>query len=119
MTQQNEFVAYILDLLEPTGSVRAKAMFGGFGIYLNDIMFGIVSHDTLYLKTDGKTLPDFESRGLPPFSYQKQGKDYSLSYYQAPYEAMEDAEEICKWAQNAYKAALRASKNKHKKKRGK
>ena len=116
MTVQNEFVEYLIDLLVPLGQVQAKVMFGGFGIYLNDLMFGIVSHDTLYLKTDDRTLPDFESRELPPFSYQKQGKDLSLSYYQAPQEAMEDPEEICKWAQDAYEAALRAAKNKRKKK---
>ncbi len=52
MPLQKEFIAYLLELLEPLGSVKAKAMFGGFGIYRDDLMFGLVSKDTFYLKVD-------------------------------------------------------------------
>ena len=112
MAKENEFVEYVLELLGPLGPVKAKAMFGGFGIYRNNLMFGLIADETLYLKADEKTRPEFEAKGLPPFTYEKKGKKYSMSYYQAPEEALEDPEEMAVWAEKAYGAALRANKKK-------
>ncbi len=112
MAMRNEFVEYLLELLEPSGGVRAKAMFGGFGIYRDNLMFGLVADDILYFKVDKKTRPEFEAKGLPPFTYENKGKEYSMSYYQAPEEALEDIEEMRQWAEKAYGAALRANKKK-------
>lgn len=112
VAKENEFVEYVLELLGPLGPVKAKAMFGGFGIYRNNLMFGLIADETLYLKADEKTRPEFEAKGLPPFTYEKKGKKYSMSYYQAPEEALEDPEEMAVWAEKAYGAALRANKKK-------
>lgn len=60
MAMRNEFVEYLLELLEPSGGVRAKAMFGGFGIYRDNLMFGLVADDILYFKVDKK--PGLNSR---------------------------------------------------------
>ena len=35
------------------------------------------------------------------------------------WEAIDNTDELCKWAEKAYEAALRSAKSKHKKKRGK
>jgi DNA transformation protein len=92
---QSEFVDYLVELLEPLGSIHAKPMFGGFGIFRHDLMFGLVSEDTLYLKVDDNNRPDFEVRGLAPFTYRHKDKQVAMSYYQAPNEIMDDAEELC------------------------
>jgi DNA transformation protein len=110
---QNEFLEYLLELLESFGDIQARAMFGGFGIYRQGLMFGIVEQDALYLKTDDENRPDFESRGMKPFTYKRQGKEIALSYYQVPYEAIDDTEQLCDLAQKAYDAALRSAKTKH------
>jgi len=115
MAAHNQFVDYVLELLEPLGPVKAKAMFGGFGIYRHGLMFGLVDNDTLFLKVDASNRADFEAKGLTPFSYNRKGKAVSMSYYQAPHEAIDDAETLCQWAQKAYGATLRAAH----KKRGK
>ena len=112
MAKENEFVEYVLDLFGPWGPVKAKAMFGGFGIYRNNLMFGLIADEMLYLKTDEKTRSAFESKGLPPFTYEKKGNKFSMSYYQAPEEALEDPEEMAVWAEKAYGAAVRANKKK-------
>ena len=119
MAKENEFIAFLLELLEPWGSVEAKSMFGGFGIYRQGLMFGLVSQDTFFLKADDENRADFEGKELRPFTYQRKGKELSMSYYQAPPEAMDNAELLCQWAQKAYDAALRAAQNKRKKKGGK
>jgi len=112
MVPKSEFVEYLLELLEPFGPVKAKAMFGGFGIYRHDLMFGLVAKDTLYLKVDENTRSEFESKGLGPFVYKMKGKEFSMSYYQAPDESLENSEEMAHWAEKAYDAAVRASRRK-------
>ena len=101
---------HLLDLLEPFGAVRAKRMFGGYGFYRDDVMFGLVANDVLYLKVDERTRPAYQGRGLPPFSYLRQGRRVEIrSYHQAPPEALEDPERLLHWAGEAFRAAVGAS----------
>ena len=118
MPAEADFIDYLVDSLNPLGPVRAKKMFGGFGIFLDELMFGLVSKNVFYLKVDDRNRSDFETRGLGPFTYSRKGKEYSMSYYQIPQEAMDDAEQLCSWAQKAYDAALRVLEDKLKKDRG-
>ena len=119
MSAEADFIEYLVESLNPLGPVRARKMFGGFGIFLDELMFGLVSKNVFYLKVDDKNRSDFETRGLGPFTYPRKGKEYSMSYYEVPHEAIDDAEQLCKWAQKAYDAALRALEAKLKKARGK
>lgn len=117
METQNEFVSHILELLKPLGPVSSKAMFGGVGFYMNDLMFGLVIEDTFYLKADEMNRPDFESRGLKPYSSYRQGSVFSLPYYQVPLAATDNSETLCRWAEKAYNASVRSAQTKDKKKR--
>ncbi len=118
MGHNNEFIKYLLELLQGVGMVRVRAMFGGFGLYFHDefeqdgIMFALVADDVLYLKTDEENLPDFEQRGLEPFRYQRNGKALSMSYSEAPGEALDDPDEMVHWARNSIDAAIRSAAKK-------
>ena len=114
MAKKNEFVEHLLDLLAGFGPVQARAMFGGYGIYKDECMFALVVDDALFFKADERTRPDFEALGLPPFSYKKKDREISLSYYQAPDEALEDPAAMHQWARKAHAAALRATRKKKK-----
>ncbi|NIR58502.1 MAG: TfoX/Sxy family protein, partial [Gammaproteobacteria bacterium] len=48
-TPASEFVSHLLDMLEPLGPVSARRMFGGYGIYLDRLMFALVADDSLFL----------------------------------------------------------------------
>jgi len=111
----NEFILHILDLLGTVGNVTARRMFGGYGIYLDNLMFAIVVDDILYLKADSQIQARFQDLGRSSFSYQRQGKNISMSYYQAPDEALENPEEMKAWAALACQAALRNSRQINKK----
>jgi DNA transformation protein len=111
-TEQREYVAHIVDLLQFIGPVESKSMFGGFGVFLEGLMFGLVADNELYLKVDNQNRQDYEDLGLQAFSFEKNGKEFKMSYYQAPEEAMEDAELLSTWASNAYGAAMRAAAKK-------
>ena len=88
-------------------------MFGGHGIYRDNLMFGIVADEILYFKVDDINREDYIERKLEPFSYQKQGRLLTISYYQAPEEVFEDLDEMCIWAEKAYSAALRSAAKKN------
>lgn len=115
MNAKAEFANHIVDLLDSFGPVDARRMFGGFGIFHQGLMFGLVSDSTLYLKADAESKGLFEDEGSTPFSYIKQGREFTLSYYLAPETFFEDTDEAIRWARLAFDAALRAPKKKRKK----
>lgn len=111
---EKEFVSYVVELMQSIGPVRSKGMFGGHGIFLEELMFGLIADSTLYLKADKEIENDFIEKGLEAFVYNKKGKKFKMSYYQAPEEALEESEEMNFWANKAYSAALRAASKRRK-----
>ncbi len=63
MSSQADFAAYCTELLASAGAVRSKRMFGGYGLYVDDIFVAIIVQDTLYLKTDDESRHRFEAAG--------------------------------------------------------
>ena len=59
-TEEKEFTSYVVELMQSIGPVRAKAMFGGYGIFLEGLMFGLVTDSVLYLKVDKETENEFK-----------------------------------------------------------
>jgi DNA transformation protein and related proteins len=104
-----EFITYLLEQLAPLGDVRARAMFGGFGIYRGERMFALVAEDALYIKVDDVSRAEFEALGLQPFRYEAGGKVMVMSYWRPPVEAMDDREMLCEWARKGCEAAERAA----------
>ena len=112
MARQSEFVEFVLELLAPLGNVRARAMFGGHGIYQGDIMFAIIENDRLYFKTDTVSREAYSARGLAPFTYVARGKTLTMQYHEAPPEVFEEPEAMRRWAQQAVGVALNAKQRK-------
>ena len=110
-----EFVSYVVDLMQSIGPVYAKSMFGGHGVFLDGLMFGLIADSVLYLKVDAETVDKFKDRNLEAFTYNKKGKQLKMLYYHAPDETLEDGEEMNLWANSAYAVALRAASKKRKK----
>jgi len=110
----SEFVDYLHEVFELFGPITARIMFGGYGIYHNELMFGLVSDDTLYLKADIENTHHFEEVGLGKFEYKKGNKVMKISYYQAPAEIFEDQERAAVWAHRSYEVARRAQRVKKK-----
>jgi DNA transformation protein len=111
------FVEFLLEQMQSLGNVEAKAMFGGYDIYREGIMFALVADDVLYLKTDDDNRARFDDRDLPAFQYDKNGKRYSMSYNEAPGEVYDDPDDMLLWANSAIGAARRnAARNKPKRK---
>jgi DNA transformation protein and related proteins len=67
---------YVRDLFKAFGAVTLRRMFGGAGIFADGVMFGLVSDEQLYLKTDSTTAVCFERERCRPFGYSTNGKRY-------------------------------------------
>ena len=120
MPESPGFVAFAVELLDPVGPVRARAMFGGHGIYCGDLMIGLVDDDELFLKTDAQTRPRFEEAGCRRWVFTGGGRTMESSYFRPPDDAHESPEEMAPWGRLALEAARRskASKKKPKKRAG-
>ncbi len=119
MARRSEFVDYLLEQLAPLGEVSAKSMFGGWGIYHEGRMFGLVADDTLFLKVDDANRAEFERENLCPFRYDRRDQEVAvMSYYEPPAAAIDDRDLLCTWARKGIEAAARAAQKKPAKKAG-
>jgi len=109
MNPQADFVAYCAELLAPLGTVRSKRMFGGYGLYVDDVFVAIITGDALYLKADDQTRPQFQAAGSRPFAYMRQGELQSTGYWMPPADAMDSPAAMLPWARLARDAALRSA----------
>lgn len=112
MAGNSEFVGFVVESLRPLGRVGARRMFGGHGIFMDGLMFGLVADDQLYLKVDDGNRAAYEAEGLQPFTFVSKGRLVETSYREAPSEGFDDPEILCDWAREAYAAALRANAGK-------
>lgn len=102
-----EYKEFIIEQLDRLGPVRMRGMFGGAGVYLDDLMFGLIFDETLYLKVDDRNRPDFEAEGMEPFTYEMtDGSTGSLRYYEVPERLYDDPDELVQWARKAMDAMM-------------
>jgi DNA transformation protein and related proteins len=100
------FVLHCLELLEPVGPVRAKRMFGGYGLYAQDLFVALIADEGLYLRADDASEPHFRQAGGQPFEFEARGQRMTLRYWTPPAEALESPALMLPWARLATQAAL-------------
>jgi len=102
------FKDYILDQLDGLPGVRAKAMFGGFGLYRADKFFACIIRERLYFKTDDESRKEYEAEGMKPFRYN--AKMTLKTYFEVPAGVMDDPDLLVDWARRALEAASKKEK---------
>ena len=106
MPVSEEYLEYVLDQITIEGDISARSMFGGYGVFMDNKMFGIVSDDVLYLKADNQNRQDYERAGMHPFRpYKDQSR--IMSYYEVPADILESVTELEPWVEKALGAARR------------
>ena len=106
----SQYIDFLHEVFELFGVITTRRMFGGYGIYHQGLMFGLVADDELYLKVDKTSISVFDERNLAAFEYDKNGKVMQMSYHKAPEEIFDEPEQANYWANLAYDAAIRANK---------
>lgn len=96
-----DFADWVVEQLAPLGGVRARAMFGGFGIYSGQVMFALIAEDVLYLKAAGALAEELAALGGVQFRPRGAG----MPYWQAPGEALDDADALVAWGRRALASA--------------
>lgn len=111
MAADQEYIEYLLDLLEPIGRVESGRFFGGTGLTCDSVQFGMVMGTTLYFVVDDSTRPDYEAAGMSPFSYSTKKREVLVKrYYEVPVEILEDREALIDWAAESIEIARKKKK---------
>jgi DNA transformation protein len=101
---------FVLDQLSGLSGIRDRAMFGGVGLYADDVFFGILASDVLYFKVDDSSRRDYERAGAGPFKPYAD-RAMTMSYYAVPLVVVEDATTLVKWAKRAVDVAMASKKS--------
>ncbi len=95
------------DLFADIPGVTSRAMFGGYGLYKNGIIFAIIADGRLYFKVNDANRADYKQAGSKPFTYTMPGKKpMTMSYWELPEDVMEDREKIGTWVRRAVQASV-------------
>jgi DNA transformation protein len=113
------FVRYAVDLFTPLGDVTSRGMFGGHGLYLDGIMFGLLDDGELFLKTDDLCQAQFAAAGGKRWTYPSPKGPMETRYFAPPSDAMESSDEMRKWFDLSIAAARRSAEKKKPKRRSK
>ena len=109
-------VELLQEVLNDTGTFKARRMFGGHGLYLDGTFFAILDDDVLYFKVSEATRSAYETEGMGPFTYQTKTGDYALnSYWRLPERLLDELDELREWVRNAVGAARASTAQKARK----
>ena len=62
MVASTEFANFLRDELAPLGYVTTRRMFGKTGVFCEEVMFGMVTENILYLRVDSQNRATFKDR---------------------------------------------------------
>ena len=111
MAVPDEFRDFVIGNLGPLGDVKARAMFGGYGIFESETMFALMAGSALFFKVDDSNLAGYEQA-----SSARYGK---MPYYRVPDDVMNDANALREWARAEITVGQRAPAKKKKSKKSK
>jgi DNA transformation protein len=104
-----EYRAFVIELFEEFGTVAVRPMFGAAGIFAeDDVMFGVVEDEHIYLKTDEDSRKAYADEGVQPFVITTKEGKFVTSYCELPERLYDDKDELARWARQAYEVALRS-----------
>ena len=111
MRVSDSFRDFVLDQLARVSDVRARAMFGGIGLYSEDIFFGLIAADALYFKVDDSNREQYVRAGSKAFKPYAD-RPMTMPYFNLPASVMDDADMLTKWAAQSVAVARASQKPK-------
>ncbi|MBF9197734.1 TfoX/Sxy family protein [Microvirga terrestris] len=103
----------IREIFRSFGPVQIRRMFGGRGIYRDELMFAMESCGELYLKVDEEGIKALQELGSRPFTFEtRDGRTTITSFWLMPESALDDPDEARDFAAMARTAAQRAKARK-------
>ena len=108
----SEFRDYIVeDILSHIPNISSRAMFGGYAIYKDGIVFALIVYDELYFKVDDSNINYYKEIDSHPFVYkQKEGKEVTMSYWLIPEDIFYDKYKIAELIEESVSISLKKNK---------
>ena len=98
----------IREVFAPLGPVSIRRMFGGKGVYFQEVIVGIAYGGELLLKADPISAPEFEAAGSTQWAYEGRSGEVMMPYWSIPPDAFDDSDTMGRWVRLAFDAGLRA-----------
>lgn len=117
MSAKEQFRDRVLNPLNRCFPVTARAMFGGYGLYREGVMFALIADEALYFKVDAENRGDFLAADMEPFFYWRHDRRIQMSYYRLPVAVFERQEILATWIEKACAAGRRTRQTLKKKTR--
>ena len=105
MKASPDYLNFVLEKLSPIGDIKSRAMFGGYGIFCEGLMFALISEDTLYFKVNETNRDMYKKTQSKPFPR-------GISYWEVPTDVLEENAELQKWANISIEIAQESAKKK-------
>ncbi len=112
MAVSEQLKNHIIEQLSKLGPIRHRHMFGGVGLYFEDLFFAVIVEDGLFLKVDETNRQDFEAVGMNQF-IPFRDRPTKMNFYQIPEEVLEDSKELRIWVNKSLEVAVRARRAPH------
>ena len=106
-----EYVDFVIELLEPIQNISSGRFFGGIGLKSGSVQFAMIMGNALFFVVDDSTRPKYEQKGMNCFWYKtKKKKVHVKKYYEVPAELLEDPDSLIAWAKESFQVARRLNK---------
>lgn len=97
--------ATLVQSLSAIGDVNGRKMFGGYGLFIEDAMFALVSGDNvIHFKVDDSNRAKYEATGAAQF--------HNMPYYQLPNAISQNDDDLFAWAKESMTIARASKKRK-------
>lgn len=102
-----EYRQWLAELFSPLGAVSIRRFFNIDGVYFGETMFGLVTGERIYFKTDEQSRKAFEREGSSTLTYvARNGERIVTSYWEIPERLYDEPDALAEWARRAYEVAL-------------
>ncbi len=114
MAVSSDYADFVLEQLSGLPRLASRRMFGGLGLYCDELFFGLISDDVLYFKVDDSNRADYEALGMRRFAPYPDRPSWKMAYYEVPADVLEDREQLTGWARKSIGVASAAARGKRK-----
>ncbi|MEI6477794.1 MAG: TfoX/Sxy family protein [bacterium] len=91
--------------------LKSRSMFGGYGLYKDGIIVGMIVDGILYFKVGDTNRTDYEELGAKPFTYMHKDKGpVAMSYWEVPGSVQADPKLVEVWLEKSFAISLAKKK---------
>lgn len=98
MPYTKAFREEVEEKLSAAKMIRSRPMFGGVGIYAEELMFAIIDDDKLFFKVNDTNCQDYIDKGMDRWAIAN-------TYYEVPADILDDPAELGVWIDKSLRVA--------------